>query len=557
MIPIEFLKGDSGCFVSSVLLLSLALMGINVASARRARAALVHQKICRKSADASSKNQPLAGNVICVLVVLTVYSVLLAVLQRWFSAFLIGLGLILALWAGNRLKEEILDEPLVFSDVFLAGHALRYPRLYFGYAPLWFWPLLLMAIAALGAGISWEPEAGAAWAAGAAWGFILLDVLVSVMLWIFKGWAEWLLRSHPLAFSANEDAARYTPIGASFFHLLWHAQFRRKMQEEVRLKESRSVPDDRTSQKSAVAERPRHLLMVQAESFAPIHELLGRKSVIPGIEKLMKEGRGGMFDLDWRGAYTMRSEFSVLTGRRMSSVGTYGFDPYRLAAMEPMDSIAWDLRRAGWRTIAWHPNDGRFFDRIHVLRNLGFEDFWDLKKLQARYGDRLKKHGRYVSDAALLGLAAEFLESQAEKTFLFIITMENHGPWSAAMQGEEMKQEEGEGRGTADSLTNELHFYEAHLSSLDAGVRSVMNAVASGDLRSDFVLYGDHIPGLKVLSIDRMTERWGQDKRWTAWVYWRLGMTPISQNIRPECLRRVILGEQGLTRKLSELNSDR
>ena len=61
-----------------------------------------------------------------------------------------GAALIALLWAGNRLKVAILNEVLVFSDIFLAGHALRYPRLYFGYAPKWVWPVVIAGGAALG-----------------------------------------------------------------------------------------------------------------------------------------------------------------------------------------------------------------------------------------------------------------------------------------------------------------------------------------------------------------------------------------------------------------------
>lgn len=90
------------------------------------------------------------GDVVAVMTVANVFALLLLVTDRYWTSISIGAALIALLWAGNRLKVAILNEVLVFSDIFLAGHALRYPRLYFGYAPKWVWPVVIAGGAALG-----------------------------------------------------------------------------------------------------------------------------------------------------------------------------------------------------------------------------------------------------------------------------------------------------------------------------------------------------------------------------------------------------------------------
>lgn len=90
------------------------------------------------------------GDVVAVMTVANVFALLLLVTDRYWTSVSIGAALIALLWAGNRLKVAILNEVLVFSDIFLAGHALRYPRLYFGYAPKWVWPVVIAGGAALG-----------------------------------------------------------------------------------------------------------------------------------------------------------------------------------------------------------------------------------------------------------------------------------------------------------------------------------------------------------------------------------------------------------------------
>ena len=97
-----------------------------------------------------------------------------------------------------------------------------------------------------------------------------------------------------------------------------------------------------------------------------------------------------------------------------------------------MQSLAWQLKAQGYRTVVCHPNDARFFERDKVMKNLGFDEFIDLSVLQTKWPKMMEKSalcGRYVSDASLLQWAAEYLRAAKIPTFLFIITMEAHGPW--------------------------------------------------------------------------------------------------------------------------------
>ena len=68
-------------------------------------------------------------------------------------------------------------------------------------------------------------------------------------------------------------------------------------------------------------------MLIQAESYCPVAELLNRPSTTPTIDALRTQGPGGKLLLDWRGAYTMRTEFSVLTGLETTSLEAYAFDP--------------------------------------------------------------------------------------------------------------------------------------------------------------------------------------------------------------------------------------
>ncbi len=464
------------------------------------------------------------GHLTCGFVASLVYPLLLVIFDRPITSFALGLLLIVLLWAGNRLKVAILSEVLVFSDVFLAGHALRYPRLYFGYAPLWVWPLVVGAFALLAWGVSLEPAAHLG-SVGARVG------VAAVILSVFAGFVvlvrrpdsrvKAFLANYPLTFDTQTDAATYTPIGAALLHSLWHGQRRLALRERFRFEGETEVDAE------CGAEEKHHLLLVQAESLAPLGRLLGRPSVTPVLDRLAVEGTSGALELDWRGAYTMRSEFAVLTGLKPRELETYGFDPYRLAALVPMESLARRMKRLGYRTVVCHPNDGRFFDRNRVMPNLGFDEFIDLealKKFDARFTKPEAYCGHYVSDEALLGWAAEYLEKAEEPVFLFVVTMEAHGPWS---------KDKFPG---AEKLT-EVERYETHLKHLDAGVRSIVEAEEGRKASEtpgrgvDLCLYGDHLPGLGVLR-----GREDEIPSDTLWVRWPRHESTISSNIRVERL---------------------
>lgn len=505
-------------------------------------------------AAAQSKTSRWIGALSSGLMVLVVFSFLTAVFNRLWSVVAIGLVLIVLLWAGNRLKVRILDEPLVFSDVFLAGHALRYPRLYFGYAPLWVWPLLVVAAILMGCIVGMEAPLGLSWFERAV--MLFFDI---GLLWFLNEWArhessflDRLFFEHPLKFKANADAWTYTPMGAAFLHLLWHA--RRRLAVRARFRFANPVQGNQLSGSTAPAKAladetdkagssaHTHLLLVQAESFCRIGEKLKRPSSTPAIDALIRTGNGGTLSLDWRGAYTMRSEFAVLTGISPEETETYGFDPYRLAAMEPMASIARDLKAQGYRTVVWHPNDARFFDRAEVMLNLGFDAFMDLKALDAwakeKTGRQFPRCGRYVDDGALLKAAAEFLKACLEPTFLFVITMEAHGPWDQACC-------------PGGSRISEVERYESHMRRLDDGAAYIAEEASAGRLRAVAFLYGDHIPGLKALDAAADAARTPAEnaaEAETAWVYLARGRREsLPEKLHPEDMREILREELSST----------
>lgn len=231
------------------------------------------------------------------------------------------------------------------------------------------------------------------------------------------------------------------------------------------------------------------VLLVQAESAVDLAELVrALVSVSPDESRELEDAFSpylaltsdmaskatlrGRLGIDYTGAYTMRSEFSVLTGLDRSALGIYAYDPYQAVRSYKVRSLAYVYRARGYRTLCIHPNAATFFNREKVMRNLGFDSFISLEKLP-----ELKRHGPHVADPALLDYARELIESAGEKLFLFVITMEAHGPWL-------------KGRFKDAPALSPLGAYARHAASLYAGLKSVASAGITT------LSYGDHLPPL-------------------------------------------------------------
>lgn len=462
------------------------------------------------------KTCPSLGCMVALLLALSFYAALLALSARpWFSG-LAATALCLVLWRANALKLTILEEPLLFSDILMTENALRFPHLYFDHIPGHVLMLVLAGTAGLVIFFLLEPPAplsGAARLLAAALALVPWAFLALLTSRSFDGISVHILKHFPLSFLPCDDAARYTPLGTMFLHTLHHARRRHTVL-------SFPQPERQTGAVPHSGESLPHLLLVQAESFGPLNLFTEEEHPLPHIDRAGRQGAGGALALRWSGANTMRTEFAALTGISIDTLETDGFDPYRLAARRVLPSLAHDARALGYKTVCLHPHDIRFFRRDLVMKNLGFDCLLD----EGFFKDE-ERNGPYVSDAALLKRALQLLREAEQPMFLFVITMEAHGPWLAGRFPE-----------SAWRNASPLACYIRHLHSLDRGVGAVLENVASLRRELVFCLYGDHLPSLP----RRPESKNSLDTRWILWPGNRIP-AHLAQRIEPQELRALLL----------------
>ncbi len=436
-----------------------------------------------------------------------------------------GAGLLFLL---NRLKEHFFHEPIVFLDFLLLGQVIRYPRFYVPYlfpAPV----VAGGAVAGLGLIGVWRLEPPVTAGTRLAVLALLAGGLTAIRFWL-SGLLRASGRTRALALldrlgptrDAKADFARLGLFASMLGHSLWHVHARGRNGQPGIPPAGPGLPGPWPIRLRQPAP---HLVLVQAESFCDIrrHRPETPTDVLANLDRLRATGQGGHFLVPTHGAYTMRTEFSVLTGLGPAQLGTDAFNPYGTAARQPVASLAWTLRANGYRTTCLHPFAANFFRRDRVIPHLGFESFESLPRFAG-----CPRSGPYVSDAALGRRLLDRLASSTTPQFAFAITIEAHGPWTDTRLDREIRLE----------APGALGVYLWHLRHMDALFGDLAAALADCDRPVILCGYGDHVAGLPGVGRPGMPHPTATD-----WFVWdSRGNGPgHHQDLRPEELTAVLL----------------
>ena len=378
---------------------------------------------------------------------------------------------------GSSLKRNILGEPLMFSDVAVIGAFVRHPRFYIGAIPPVARVLVVTGLTLLGLS------------------FVVL--LLRDMFWF---------RTAP-GLTVRIQGGCLFVTGWLCLHILGRAGLARRilpdadldMGEErygllativlgwLRWKDDRrqKLPNWSPVSLGQSAQAPL-IVVIQCESFADPREFgLEEASVcmLPHLLRAERDGDVGKLQVSGFGAYTMRAEYGVLFGHEESELGFRRFDPYLTARTQPEDALAARLAQVCEERVFLHPHDLRFYGRDDLMpiggfnRLIGVEEFADTARC-----------GFHIADDAvgdrILRLIDEAV-SRPSGTFIFTVTIENHGPWSGG-------------------IVDYLH----HLQHGDELLGRVTQALEQTGRNALLVFYGDHrpsLPGAVVPSATRHT----------------------------------------------------
>ena len=395
----------------------------------------------------------------------------------------------LALGAGFAFsdwrKRAALAEPIVVSDVFLSRDIFRHPAVAVPF------PDTARVMSGVGVAVAactalyvletpawnWTP-----------WPVLALLTTVLVLMWVLSGplnavCGKALRRLQPTG-DPTDDGAAFGSIAT----LLIYGIVARAERAQLRAPAGVPVAMHRCQPRLAP------LVLVQCESFFDVRRVHPSvyRDLLPNLDRRRGESlQWGHLTVPSWGANTVRTEFAVLTGMPETAIGFDKFNPYQAFARAPIQSLVWELRAQGYRTVCVHPFDRRFYGRDKVMRNLGFDEFLGEEAFAGA-----QRIGAFVADVEVARFVAELLAQQGNDLFVFAVTMENHGPWPA--------EAAGRSAGAAAVRWHDFALPAAEQRAFTGFLEGVRNADAMLGMLSEslarhapgglLAMYGDHLP---------------------------------------------------------------
>ena len=290
-----------------------------------------------------------------------------------------------------------------------------------------------------------------------------------------------------------------------------------------------------------------NLVVVQSESFFDVRRLFSgiRPEVLREFDTIKASAvcQGQVAVSAW-GANTVRTEFAFLSGLGAESMGVHRFNPYRKLARQSIPTLAGFLKQLGYRTVCVHPYFASFYARDKVFPLLGFDEFIDIRSF-----NDAERSGPYVGDVALAEKVCALLEtSSTQPVFVFVITMENHGPLhlEKVLEGDVERQYSSPPPDGCEDLT----IYLRHLTNADRMAGMLRDQLDAMPGSAWLCWYGDHVPIMPRV-YGAMSTPDGQ----TDYLIWKKGGNAgkgTRLDLKVENLSYLLLQEMGLVSALTE-----
>jgi hypothetical protein len=394
--------------------------------------------------------------------------------RPWFAAASVS-AFLLMLVLVNNAKFKALREPFVFQDYEYFTDAIRHPRLYIPFLGWWkFFGASIGFIFAALVGLWTEgPPAERFMINGQIGGIVL--IFFCGVLSIYLGNCKTLT----VSFDPNYDVKNLGLLPCAW-----------RYAEEMKKNPIAASPFDYLERKYKEKELP-HLVAVQSESFFDPRVICNdiKQNILSEFDLLKKDAFAhGKLEVPAWGANTVRTEFAFLTGLNEKILGVHRFNPFRaISGGWQLSSIAMFLKGMGYRTVCIHPYPVTFYRRNRVYPVLGFDEFIDIRAF-----DKVHRSGPYIGDMSVAEKVGNLLESSKEPLFLFVITMENHGPLH--LEAVAPKDVDDLYESTPRKGSDELTIYLRHLRNADCMIGRLREMLERCARPASLCWFADHVP---------------------------------------------------------------
>lgn len=194
----------------------------------------------------------------------------------------------------------------------------------------------------------------------------------------------------------------------------------------------------------------------------------------------------GLNYVSTRGGGTSTTEFEFLTGNSISNIP--GTNPYAQFDFHQIPSIVNVIKDQGYDTIAMHPENPNNWRRKDVYTSMGFDRFLskeDFIGYETTVYDRISDLGNYKK-------LIDIYEQQKKPSFIFNVTMQNHGGYDIAAIEETKRVSIDE----KYAYFTEVQAYESLISEADEAIEYLIDYFRN--IREPVIIcfFGDHQPAL-------------------------------------------------------------
>ncbi|NEN85808.1 LTA synthase family protein [Paenibacillus elgii] len=209
---------------------------------------------------------------------------------------------------------------------------------------------------------------------------------------------------------------------------------------------------------------------------------------VPTIHRLEQESTSGYLLSPQFGGGTSNVEFEVLTGQSMSFLPA-GSVPYQQYISKPIPSLASYFKGLGYKSAAIHSYEGWFWNRENVYKHMGFDSF-----LSKDGFENPEYRGDFIADDEVSKHIIKEVESNANPTFIYAVTMQNHGPYDDHRYGNDNPVKV---QGSLDDTARDtLETYVHGARDADRSLQLLIDHFQNSSEPTIVVFYGDHLPML-------------------------------------------------------------
>ena len=237
------------------------------------------------------------------------------------------------------------------------------------------------------------------------------------------------------------------------------------------------------------------VIVILSESFFDARTLPGvefSKNPLSNYDRLLAHRNcySGRFYSTAIGGGTVRPEFGVLTGLTTDYVPSIP-TPYRYVS-RPTETYVSNYRDAGYRTIALHPYNEKFYSRNSAYGHLGFDEFYGQEAITNTIFAEYKRG--FVTDETTLRAIQHYMSDEEQPVFLFAITMQNHQPFDGIDPS--LIQVEVTSDHLSEPALTALTTYTQGLHDADRMLGQLAEWIDKRERPTVLVFFGDHLPTL-------------------------------------------------------------